>query len=376
MSHEIGQFEHNGEMLPTICYLEGGQLPWHGMGNVIAPGAPVEEWRIMAGLAFDVELRANCRADGTPIDSSYHIVRMDNGAIMGPYVAGQYVPFQTSAALDLAESICREHGFRFDTAGALFEGARGWFQIVAERHAELPGGDIVADTLVITFDHRGFVSAKIISTPVRVVCNNTLSMAVATATDTAAFTHRIPFDADSVVAAIGAGAKNFAAFAKLAHAMAGRVITDAERLEYFQNVIGGKEKEDDSGRVIRSVGVRRAMAFSTGRDFVAEGKSAPDVVRVVEEAIDRAARGSASDAVIVADDIVSNDNAVINPGHDMASAQSTLWGAFNTVTWLIDHNPAKNRGAQFALASNKLGEGTGGKVKARAVCEAQALIAA
>jgi hypothetical protein len=240
----------------------------------------------------------------------------------------------------------------------------------------LPGGDIVADTLVITFDHRGFVSAKIISTPVRVVCNNTLSMAVATATDTAAFTHRIPFDAESVVAAIGAGAKNFAAFAKLAHAMAGRVITDAERLEYFQNVIGGKEKEDDSGRVIRSVGVRRAMAFSTGRDFVAEGKSAPDVVRVVEEAIDRAARGSASDAVIVADDIVSNDNAVINPGHDMASAQSTLWGAFNTVTWLIDHNPAKNRGAQFALASNKLGEGTGGKVKARAVCEAQALIAA
>ena len=376
MSHEIGQFEHNGEMLPTICYLEGGQLPWHGMGNVIAPGAPVEEWRIMSGLAFDVELRANCRADGTPIDSSYHIVRMDNGAIMGPYVAGQYVPFQTSAALDLAESICREHGFRFDTAGALFEGARGWFQIVAERHAELPGGDIVADTLVITFDHRGFVSAKIISTPVRVVCNNTLSMAVATATDTAAFTHRIPFDAESVVAAIGAGAKNFAAFAKLAHAMAGRVITDAERLEYFQNVIGGKEKEDDSGRVIRSVGVRRAMAFSTGRDFVAEGKSAPDVVRVVEEAIDRAARGSASDAVIVADDIVSNDNAVINPGHDMASAQSTLWGAFNTVTWLIDHNPAKNRGAQFALASNKLGEGTGGKVKARAVCEAQALIAA
>ena len=376
MSHEIGQFEHNGEMLPTICYLEGGQLPWHGMGNVIAPGAPVEEWRIMSGLAFDVELRANCRADGTPIDSSYHIVRMDNGAIMGPYVAGQYVPFQTSAALDLAESICREHGFRFDTAGALFEGARGWFQIVAERHAELPGGDIVADTLVITFDHRGFVSAKIISTPVRVVCNNTLSMAVATATDTAAFTHRIPFDAESVVAAIGAGAKNFAAFAKLAHAMAGRVITDAERLEYFQNVIGGKEKEDDSGRVIRSVGVRRAMAFSTGRDFVAEGKTAPDVVRVVEEAIDRAARGSASDAVIVADDIVSNDNAVINPGHDMASAQSTLWGAFNTVTWLIDHNPAKNRGAQFALASNKLGEGTGGKVKARAVCEAQALIAA
>jgi phage/plasmid-like protein (TIGR03299 family) len=375
MSHELGMFEYEGQMLPTICYAEGGQLPWHKMGNVIMAGAPVEEWRTMSGLAYDVELRANCRADGSPIDSSYHIARTDNGAIMGPYVAGQYVPFQTSAALDLAESICREHGFKFDTAGALFEGARGWFQVVAERYAELSGGDIVTDTLVITFDHSGSVSAKIISTPVRVVCNNTLSMAVATATDTAAFTHRIPFDADSVVAAIGAGAENFAAFAKLAHDMAGRVISDAERLEYFQNVIGGKEKEDDSGRVIRSVGVRRAMAFATGRDFIAEGKAATDVARVLDEAIDNAARGSASDAVIVADDIAS-DTVLINPGHDMPSAQSTLWGAFNTVTWLADHKPAKSRGADFALASNKLGEGTGSKLKARAVRAAEQLIAA
>jgi len=293
---------------------------------------------------------------------------------MGPYVAGQYVPFQTSAALDLAESICREHGFRFDTAGALFEGARGWFQIVAERHAELPGGDIVTDTLVISFDHSGRVAAKIISTPVRVVCNNTLSHAVATASDSASFTHRIPFDADNVVAAIGAGAENFAAFAKLAHDMAVKILTDAERLEYFQDVIGGKEKTDDSGRVIRSVGVRRAMAFSTGRDFIAEGKAAPDVARVVDEALDKAARGSASDAVIVADDIATG--AAINPGHDMASAQSTLWGAFNTVTWLADHAPVKSRGADFALASNKLGEGTASKLKTRAATVARELLAA
>ena len=374
MSHELGTFEYNGETLPTICYLEGGQLPWHGMGNVVAPGAPVEDWRTMSGLAYDVELRANCRADGSAIDSSYHIARTDNDAIMGPYVAGQYVPFQTSAALDLAESICLEHGFKFDTAGALFEGARGWFQIVAERHAELPGGDIVTDTLVISFDHSGRVAAKIISTPVRVVCNNTLSYAVATASDSASFTHRIPFDADNVVAAIGAGAENFAAFAKLAHDMAVKILTDAERLEYFQDVIGGKEKTDDSGRVIRSVGVRRAMAFSTGRDFIAEGKTAPDVVRVVEEAIAKASRGSASDAVIVADDIATG--AAINPGHDMASAQSTLWGAFNTVTWLADHAPAKSRGADFALASNKLGEGTASKLKTRAATVARELLAA
>ena len=374
MSHELGTFEYEGQMLPTICYLEGGPLPWHGLGNVIAPGAPAEEWRIMSGLAYDVELRANCRSDGSPIDSSYHIARTDTGAIMGPFVAGQYLPFQTSAALDLAENICRDHGFRFDTAGALFEGARGWYQVVAERNAELPGGDFISDSLVISFDHSGRVAAKIIATPVRVVCNNTLSLAVATAADTASFTHRIPFHADSVLAAVGAGAENFAVFAKLAHAMAGRTLTDAERLDYFQSVIGGKERTEDGGRVVRSVGVRRAMAFATGRDFIAEGKSAPDVGRVVDEAIARAARGSHSDATIVADDIVSDS--AVNPGHAMASAQSTLWGAFNTVTWLADHNPAKDRGADFALASNKLGEGNGARLKSRAMLAARELLAA
>jgi hypothetical protein len=95
----------------------------------------------------------------------------------------------------------------------------------------------------------------------------------------------------------------------------------------------------------------------------------------VDEAIDRATRQAFSDGEIVTDDI-ADDTAVINPGHDMASAQSTLWGAFNTVTWLADHKPAKSRGASFALASNKLGEGSGAKLKARAVRAAEELLAA
>jgi hypothetical protein len=125
------------------------------------------------------------------------------------------------------------------------------------------------------------------------------------------------------------------------------------------------------------------MAFATGHDFIAEGKAAPDVARIVDEAIDRARRGSASDASIVAADIAidaerqdARQRRAINPGHDMASAQSTLWGAFNTVTWLCDHRPAQNRGADFALASNKLGEGNGAAVKARAATVARQLLAA
>jgi hypothetical protein len=73
--------------------------------------------------------------------------------------------------------------------------------------------------------------------------------------------------------------------------------------------------------------------------------------------------------------VTADPSAAINPGHDMESARGTLWGAFNTVTWAADHAPIKNRGASFNIASNLLGEGTGGKLKARAMRAAVDLLA-
>ena len=377
MAHELGTFEIDGVSYPTICYADGGQVPWHGMGNVILASDPVSDWLTWSGMEYDVETRPNCRADGSPIDSSFHIARTDNGAIMGHYVAGQYQPFQNREALELAVDICGTHGFRLDTAGVLFDGAKAWVQIQSDMSAELPGGDKLANSIVIAPAHDGRTATRLLATNVRVVCNNTMSAAIARASDAdaASFHHRVPFDAETIVQAVGQNAENFAEFICIAHDMAARVITDAERLEFFQAVIGGKEKTDDSGRVTRSVGVRRAMAFATGRDFIAEGKAAPDVVRLVDEAIERARRGSASDAAIVADDI-ANDDVAINPGHAMESAKGTLWGAFNTVTWLADQRPAKDRGIDHAIASSLLADGNGAKLKARAMTEARELLAA
>jgi len=70
--------------------------------------------------------------------------------------------------------------------------------------------------------------------------------------------------------------------------------------------------------------------------------------------------------VTLPSDVTLDSSPLINPGHDMESTRGSLWGAFNTVTWQADHQPLKNRGASFNIASNLLGEGTGGKLKAKA----------
>jgi len=106
------------------------------------------------------------------------------------------------------------------------------------------------------------------------------------------------------------------------------------------------------------------MAAHKGQVFVPVGKAdAADAALYVADRLDQIARGVSADLPA---DVTATPDAAINPGHDMESTRGTLWGAFNTVTWQADHQPVKNRGASFNIASNLLGEGTGGKLKAKA----------
>jgi hypothetical protein len=115
------------------------------------------------------------------------------------------------------------------------------------------------------------------------------------------------------------------------------------------------------------------MAAHKGQVFVPVGAAdAADAALYVADRLDQIARGVATELPA---DVASDPSAAINPGHDMESARGTLWGAFNTVTWAADHQPIKNRGASFNIASNLLGEGTGGKLKARAMRAARDLLA-
>jgi phage/plasmid-like protein (TIGR03299 family) len=375
MSHELGTFYLDGVECRTFAWLEGGAPPWHGLGQTVPRDASGNEWMRQAGLDYRVECRSNCRADGSPIESSYHIVRTDTGGIVGPYVAGQYQPFQNEDAMALALMICSVYGFRLDTAGVLFDGAKAFLQVQTDSAAELPGGDELRNGIVIAPAHDGRTATRLLSTNVRVVCNNTLSMALASASDTATFHHRVPFDAESVAESVGLNRERFHTFTARAHQMASVILTHDERTDFFESVLGGTSKVTDNGVRVPPVAVRRAVAFAEGRDFVAEGKDKADVIRLVDEALDRARRSSSVDSQIVADDIAA-PGVTINPGHDLESAGPSLWGAVNTLTWMAEQNPTKNTGEGNAIASSMLDIGTGAAIKRKAWSKALELLAA
>jgi hypothetical protein len=328
-----------------------------------------------ARLNYEVELFPNCRPTGEPIEDSFHIARTDGARpIFGRFVAGDWQPVQNANLMSLAFEIETRHGFQVITAGALFGGSKVFVQLETGRSFTLPGNDRIVNRLLCTVSHVGNESNQFIGGKTRAVCHNTVNAVLAEGAGLIRHDHRVEFDHDAIVTAIGLNADDFDDFAAAAQAMAAAALSDAQALEYFRSVLGGKESTDDNSRVVYSQAVRRAQAFHQGRDFVAIGqKSADDVARIVSEKLDDIARNVRN--VELPDDI-AKPSEIINPGHDLESARGTIWGALNTVTYMADHKPTKDRGTDANLASNLLGSGTGGKLKARAWKSALELIAA
>lgn len=375
MSHEILE---TADGTFAMAYRLGDPVPWHASETnpqTFVPGATPQEIMVAARLDYDVQLVPNCFPDGTSIPDSFHISRVDSpSTVFGRFVAGDWQAVQNSALLDLAGHIESAHGFQVITAGALFGGAKVFVQLETDKSFTLPGNDKVVNRLLSTVSHLGMESNKFIGCTTRTVCENTAQAAMREGAGIIAHDHRVEFDHDAIVSAIGLNAEAFGEFADLAQRMATRALSDAEALDYFRAVLGGREKIEDSGRVRHSIAVRKAMAAHRGQEFVAIGASdSADVSLYVADRLEQIRRGVATPLPA---DVTTAPSDVINPGHDLESSRGTLWGAFNTLTWQADHQPVKKRGVDYSLASNLLGEGKGGAIKAKAQRVAMELLAA
>jgi len=375
MAHELATQE-NGTI--AMAYRETDAAPWHAPETnpqTVAPHASIETWAEAAGLNFKVDCQPNYRyrRDAKPdekafvaIPDSYNIHRTDNGHVTGPYIAGQWQPVQNSAILEMADRLRNRHGFDIVTAGALFDGAATWVQLETDRVEEIGAGDAITARPLFTVRHTGKEANTFANVSTRVVCNNTLTFALSEKdADVFRHNHRVELDPHAVEIALGLQDDQFGAYVETARRLAARALTDVEALEYFRTVIGGKEKTEADGKVRQSEGVRKALAYHKGRDFVPVGKEdTADVNLYVADRLDQISRGVA-DADLPAD-VTTAPTAGINPGHDLGTAEGTLWGAFNTITWLADQKPVKNSGVEHNLASNLFGDGTGGKLKQKA----------
>lgn len=150
------------------------ETPWHGLGVVIEDAPTSEDAIKLAGLDWKVEGRPVYDQIGKEIPGYKLNVRTSDNTNLG-IVTDRYKIVQNNEAFAFTDALLGE-GVKYETAGSLASGKRVWLM------AKLAGtkicGDDFENYLVFSNTHDGTASIKVAITPVRVVCQNTLNLAL------------------------------------------------------------------------------------------------------------------------------------------------------------------------------------------------------
>lgn len=163
----------------AIAYLAAGGIPWHKEGTPMPAGASLEAWRVGAGMGWEIK-----RADVQYVDTEGRVqtwtdrivlFRSDTGAPLSVMGDG-YREVQPSQVLDGFFSLSESQGWALETAGCLRGGRQFW--ALAKTGLESNGGDAHRLYMLISTSADGSLATSVIGTDVRVVCANTMGMAL------------------------------------------------------------------------------------------------------------------------------------------------------------------------------------------------------
>lgn len=154
------------------------ETPWHGLGRIIMDAPASREALELAGLDWQVESRNIYSGTGAMIPGYRANVRSTDDAVLG-VVSDCYRIVQNEEAFQFTDDLLGE-GVTYETAGSLQGGKKVWMLARLPRKY-LIAGDQVEPYLVIFNSHDGSSGVKVAMTPIRVVCQNTLNLALNTA---------------------------------------------------------------------------------------------------------------------------------------------------------------------------------------------------
>lgn len=162
------------------------EKPWHGLGTLVAESPTSEDALHLAGLDWKVE-QEEVRTQFKEIIPGYKAnIRNTDRKVLG-VVTDRYKVIQNTEAFAFTDELLGE-GVRYETAGALQDGRKIW--LLAHLPQEyIIGGERISPYLVFSNTHDGSGSVKVAITPIRVVCNNTLNLALKTAERSFAMIH-------------------------------------------------------------------------------------------------------------------------------------------------------------------------------------------
>jgi phage/plasmid-like protein (TIGR03299 family) len=330
MPHDIAMI--NGK--PALMFV--GQTPWHGLGTRLkSPPATAAAVIKAAHLDWEVGKKPVYAFDGgsfCALPGHFATVRVDlwGTAECKPFglVGEDYTVLQNTEAFRVFDPVIETGKVTYETAGALGRGERVWLLAKVKDNVTVTKSDVVERYLLLSNGHDGRTALKIRFTPVRVVCQNTLSYALAYGRDLVQAHHgrglslRLKNAQEAVVRIL----QQYDSLAQHYRRFAATSLTTDRLTGYLGEVFPEPKRRSNQGD--RSY--EKALALtqhlrSTGARLAEAGQ-----------------------------------------GNDQEGIRGTLWAAYNGVTELVDHH-LTYRNAENRMESVCFGEGEAAKRRAFAV---------
>lgn len=174
MSHEIEQIAY------VSNEANGRFVPWHGLGTPVEKAMTSAEALELGGLNWEVNPKPVFTETGFEIPNYKANIRSSDNSVLG-IVTDRYKIVQNKEAFAFTDALL-DGGVTYETAGSLRNGKTIW--LLAKMPEKKILGDKFDPYVCFTNSHDGTGAVKVCCTPIRVVCANTLNMALSSASRT------------------------------------------------------------------------------------------------------------------------------------------------------------------------------------------------
>lgn len=174
MAHDINFNENTRKH----SFFSVKEKAWHGLGQIVEEYPTSEEAIIFAGLDYEVIKKPIQTIDSEEINNYFATVRTDTAQTLG-IVGSKYEVVQNKTAFSFFDALVNNgEGIKYETAGALGDGERIFITAKMPELIRVGRNDMIEQYIFLTTSHDGSGSIMAAFTPIRIVCNNTLSMAL------------------------------------------------------------------------------------------------------------------------------------------------------------------------------------------------------
>jgi phage/plasmid-like protein (TIGR03299 family) len=315
--------------IETMAYVN--ETPWHGLGNQLTAHESIDVWAKQAGMDWQIReasvryMTGNVGSLGAieSFPENKVLFRSDTNAPLS-VVSQRYHVVQPSEILEFYRDLTEAQGYELETAGVLKGGRKIWALARTGQSSTLKGNDTMNAYVLLATACDGSLATTAQFTSIRVVCNNTLAVALAGSNASVKVPHNTAFDAQAVKRQLGISVGNWHSFISAMKALSECKVQTHEARNYVTRVFIGTDKAASINTNERAM--NKVLALFDGH-----GK-----------------------------------------GSELASSKGTAFGLLNSVTQYVDQE-RRARSADHRLESAWFG--TGATLKYNALEQALAMIA-